>query len=117
MKPMDAILHPDAHPFRHMAWLLAGLALAAAPHASRFSWWITACTVLVFGWRLYLAWRDRPLPPRWLLFTLAGLATAGVWLTFRTTASVSFSGSDSSAASFGSFSYWLRSGRFVCAGR
>jgi transglutaminase-like putative cysteine protease len=84
MKPMDAILHPDAHPFRHMVWLLAGLALAAAPHASRFSWWITAGTVLVFLWRLYIAWRDRPLPPRWLLFTMAGLATAGVWLTFRT---------------------------------
>lgn len=30
-----------AAPFHHMAWLLAGLALSAAPHAARLAWWIT----------------------------------------------------------------------------
>lgn len=74
----------DAKPFRHMVWLLAGLALSAAPHAARLAWWISAGAALLFAWRLYIAWRGRPLPSRWLLVTLAIAGAVGVWLTFRT---------------------------------
>src|SRR5258706_13676786 len=77
---------PDisAKPLRHMAWLLAGLALSAAPHAARLAWWVSASAALLFTWRLYIAWRSRPLPARWFLLALSIAGVAGVYLTFRT---------------------------------
>ena len=84
MKAVDAILHPDANPLRHLAWLLLGLALAAAPHATHLPLWIPVVASTVFLWRLFLGWRGLALPPRWLLFTLAGLGLAGIWLSYRT---------------------------------
>jgi len=77
-------LQPEARSFRHMAWLLAGLALSAAPHASRLALWISIGAGLMFAWRLYIAWRDQPLPPRWLVLTLTLAGAVGVWFTFRT---------------------------------
>ena len=49
------------------------MTLAAAPHATHLPVWIPAVGSAVFLWRLFLGWRGLALPPRWLLFTLAGL--------------------------------------------
>jgi transglutaminase-like putative cysteine protease len=79
-----ASLPSDTGDFRHMVWLLAGLALSAAPHAARLAWWISAGAALIFAWRLTIAWREKPLPNRWLVMLIAGMGIVGVWLTFRT---------------------------------
>ena len=79
-KPIDLPIYR----FRDMVLLLAGLALSAAPHAARLSWWVSVAATSFFSWRLFIAWRHRTLPSRWLLlaFTVAGMV--GVYLTFRT---------------------------------
>lgn len=81
---MNLALESAAKPLRHMVWLLPGLALSAAPHAARLAWWVSASAILLFLWRLYISWRARPLPPRWLLLLLAIAGMVGVYLTFRT---------------------------------
>jgi len=73
----------SALPLRHMALLLAGLALAAAPHAWRLTWWVGVDVSAVFLWRLYIAWKDKRLPAKWLLTATAVAALLGVFLTFR----------------------------------
>ena len=79
-KPIDLPIHR----FSDMALLLAGLALSAAPHAARLSWWVSGAAMLFFSWRLFIAWRHRALPPRWLLLVLTVAGMVGVYLTFRT---------------------------------
>lgn len=77
-------MYADVKPFRHMVWLLAGLALSAAPHAVRLTWWIPVGAALIFAWRLYLSWRQKPLPRRWLVIVIAIAGMVGVWFSFRT---------------------------------
>jgi transglutaminase-like putative cysteine protease len=77
-------MYADVIPFRHMVWLLAGLALSAAPHAVRLTWWIPVGAALIFAWRLYLSWRQKPLPRRWLVIGIAIAGMVGVWFSFRT---------------------------------
>ena len=69
---------------RHLFWLLAGLALVVAPHTQRLPWWLNLIALVVFTWRMYLAWGERALPNKWLLvlFVFGGLI--GVYLTYRT---------------------------------
>ena len=58
---------------RDTLWLLLALAWSLAPHLSRLPLWCSVGTVLALLWRAGLAWRDAPLPPRWVLFiSLAG---------------------------------------------
>jgi transglutaminase-like putative cysteine protease len=68
----------------NVAWLLASLALVAAPHLERLPLWVPLWAGLLFAWRLHLAHRRAPLPPRWLLLPLALAGTAGVFLSFGT---------------------------------
>ena len=63
---------------RDTLWLLLALAMSLTPHLGRLPLWCSIGTVLALLWRARLAWRDAPLPPRWLLFI--GLA-ASVGLT------------------------------------
>ena len=74
----------ESRPLHHMAWLLGGLALSAAPHATRLAWWISIGASTIFLWRLFISWRHKPLPPRWLLLGIAIAGAIGVFLTFRT---------------------------------
>jgi len=74
----------NALPLRNFVWLFAGLALAAAPHASHLPTWVTGATALFLLWRLYLSWQQAPLPPRWLVLLVATAALAGVYLNQRT---------------------------------
>ena len=67
---------------RHIAWLLASLALVAAPHAQRLPWWITLFVVVMFAWRGYVAVYARGLPPKWLLLLFAAAAVGGIYLSY-----------------------------------
>jgi transglutaminase-like putative cysteine protease len=66
---------------RDTLWLLAVLTLIMGLHAPRLPWWANLGAALAVCWRAQLAWRDGPLPPRWLL--LVGLA-ASMGLTVLT---------------------------------
>ena len=71
-------------PFTHIVLLTAGVGMSASSHLPRLVWWISAGTVLIFAWRLYLAWSEKRLPSKWLLLALALGGIFGVFATFRT---------------------------------
>lgn len=71
-------------PFPNLVWLLAGLALAAAPHTARLPWWVTGIASLLFAGRLYLAWHNLRLPNRWLVLGVGLGNFVGVFFTYRT---------------------------------
>jgi len=72
---------PISREGRDTLWLLAVLAVCIAPHAGRLPLWCSLGTAAAVIWRASLAWRDAPLPSRWVL--LACLA-ASVALTLGT---------------------------------
>jgi transglutaminase-like putative cysteine protease len=65
-------------------WLLATSLVVLAPLTPHVPVWLTAMAGLALAWRGWLAWRDRPLPARWLLFLLVATGTGGVLIQFRT---------------------------------
>jgi protein-glutamine gamma-glutamyltransferase len=69
---------------RHLLWLLAGLAFVVAPHVPRLPWWLNLIALMLFAWRMYLAWTERALPQKWLLALLVGGGMLGVFLTYHT---------------------------------
>ena len=71
-------------PLTHMMLMLAGLALAAAPHVMRAAWWMGVGMAAAFLWRLDIAWKDKRLPSRLILVAMAIVAMTAVFLTFRT---------------------------------
>ena len=74
----------NALPLRNFLWLFAGLVLAAAPHASHLPAWVMGAAALLLAWRIYLSWKQAPLPARWLVLVVAVAALAGVYLAQRT---------------------------------
>ena len=52
---------------RDTLWLLAVLALCIGPHMERLPLWCSLGAAAAIIWRGHLAWRDAPLPPRWVL--------------------------------------------------
>ncbi len=70
--------------FNNLAWLLGGLALAAAPHAERLPPWISGITLTMLGWRAWLAWKGEPLPRKWLLIPFVGACLLAVYISFNT---------------------------------
>ncbi len=69
---------------RDTLWLLAMLALVLLPHTPHLPWWCSLSASLALLWRAHLAWRDAPLPPRWLLGLMLVGTVALTWLTHRT---------------------------------
>ncbi|MGP1677568.1 MAG: transglutaminase TgpA family protein [Burkholderiales bacterium] len=69
---------------RHLLWLLAGLALVVAPHTRHLPWWLNLIALMLFAWRIYLAWGERALPRKWLLLVFVAGGMFGVFLTYRT---------------------------------
>lgn len=61
---------------RDTLWLLAVIALCIAPHVGRLPAWCSIGTAIAIAWRSWLAWRDAPLPPRWVLLVALAAATA-----------------------------------------
>lgn len=70
-------------------WCLASLIAAIAPHVPRLSPGITACFVVLAGWRMLAAWQYLPLPDRhhkalwWLKQFLALAAFLAVYIAYR----------------------------------
>lgn len=60
---------------RDTLWLLAVVSLCIAPHLGRLPLWCSVGTALAIAWRAWLAWRDAPLPPRWVLLLALAAAT------------------------------------------
>ena len=77
MNPRAARLHPT-----HVGWLLVALALVTAPHVERLPWWVTLLLATLLGWRAYITWHGMPLPPKWLLFAIAGGAVGGIYIQY-----------------------------------
>lgn len=65
---------------RDTLWLLAALTLSLAPHLTRLPVWCSLGALAALSWRAWLAWSDRPLPPRWMLMVaLIGSVGLTVW--------------------------------------
>jgi transglutaminase-like putative cysteine protease len=71
-------------PWRNARWLLASLALVAAPHALHMPAWTVALIATLIAWRAYIGYARLALPNRWLLLLFALAATFGVFLSYRT---------------------------------
>jgi len=71
-------------PFRHLLWMIAGLALVVAPHMERLPWWLNLIASVLIAARIYLGWAVRSMPGRWILILLVAGGLFGVYLTYRT---------------------------------
>ncbi len=77
--------HSDHHtPLdpRSVLWLIAALAMVAAPHLERMPLWLAALTATLAAWRLYILRFGLRLPSRWLLVFIAAAAIGGVFLSY-----------------------------------
>src|SRR5688572_19433012 len=70
--------------WRHVCYLLLSLSMVAAPHAFYLPWWIILVTATLIAWRAYLGYARYTLPSRWMLMLVAGAATIGVFISYRT---------------------------------
>lgn len=73
-----------SHTVRRLFWVLAVLALAAAPHASSLPPGIIVFAVSTALWRTVAEIKDWPLPPRWLRIVIAAVAVLGIVVSYRT---------------------------------
>src|SRR5512135_3759458 len=64
--------------------LLACMLLIGAPHAEHLPLWVSSLGVMLLAWRAYLAYGNKPLPPRWLLLGILAGCVGGILLTFHT---------------------------------
>src|SRR6185295_6701915 len=69
---------------RDLVLLCGSLALVVLPHATRAPWWLTLLTLCLFAWRIHYSVNGVPLPSRWLVLAVAGVAMLGVWVEYRT---------------------------------
>ncbi len=69
---------------RNTLWLLAALAMVAAPHVERLPWWVSALAAMLLLWRIHLGRSRLPLPRKWLLLIIVAGAAAGIYLHYRT---------------------------------
>ena len=68
---------------RDTLWLLAVLALCILPHTGRLPLWCTVGTACAMAWRGHLAWRDGPLPPRWVLMVALAVSVGLTLMTYQ----------------------------------
>jgi transglutaminase-like putative cysteine protease len=69
---------------RDLVLLCGSLALVVIPHATRAPWWLTLLTACLYAWRIHYSMNSVPLPSRWLVLAVAGIAMLGVWVEYRT---------------------------------
>jgi transglutaminase-like putative cysteine protease len=69
---------------RDTLFQLAVISWTVLPHASHLAPWCIALTVLMLGWRAILAVASAPLPGRWLVLTVLGVAAGLTLWTERT---------------------------------
>jgi len=65
-------------------WLFAAALVTTLPHVLQQPWWLSAFSALLFAWAGLLWRKDRRLPGRWLLLTLALAGTLAIAAEFRT---------------------------------
>ena len=68
---------------RDTLFLLAVIAWTVLPHVSHLPVWCTVLTAGVLAWRARLAVTLAPLPGRWVLLAVLGLAAAATFWSFR----------------------------------
>lgn len=64
--------------------LLACVLLINAPHAAHLPLWVSVLSGMLLCWRGYLAYRGKPLPPRWLLLAIVAGTMGGILASFHT---------------------------------
>ena len=69
---------------QHLVWVIACLALSAAPHLTGVPLWITLFAGSSAAWRLVMEAKRWHLPPTWLRSLIAVGAMLGVLATYRT---------------------------------
>ncbi|MBN8511098.1 MAG: DUF3488 domain-containing protein, partial [Burkholderiales bacterium] len=69
---------------RDTLFQLAVISWTVLPHASHLAPWCIALTVLMLAWRAVLALTGAPLPSRWLVITVLGVAAGLTLWTERT---------------------------------
>ncbi|MEB0134937.1 DUF3488 and transglutaminase-like domain-containing protein [Actimicrobium sp. CCC2.4] len=85
MKPSSRRLNnPMSRDKTDMLSLLVACLLVLLPHFFHLPLWISAGVVTLLGWRSWITWTGRRLPPRWLLLPIAALAMGGIYLAYRT---------------------------------
>jgi len=68
---------------RDTLFLLATIAAVLAPHAAHLPAWASAISALMLAWRGWLAWRQQPLPGRWLLIAVLAAVSALILLNYH----------------------------------
>ncbi|HEY6242286.1 MAG TPA: DUF3488 and transglutaminase-like domain-containing protein [Burkholderiales bacterium] len=71
-------------PVLPFAMLVAGAALAVAPHTLWLPFWVNVTAAVLLSWRGHISLRAGALPARWLLTLLTLTGAAGVYLSYRT---------------------------------
>ncbi len=64
--------------------LLACVLLISAPHAEHLPLWVSLLSAMLLCWRSYLAYSNKPLPPRWLLLSIVAGGVGGILIGFHT---------------------------------
>lgn len=64
--------------------ILACILLVIAPHAGHLPMWVNILCAALLGWRFYLVFSGKPLPPRWLLLGITLAGVAGILVSFHT---------------------------------
>ena len=68
--------------FRKVVWILLALAMVISPHAERLPPWVLIFAAVLGLWRLHIAQRRSSLLSKWLLFSMLGAGTAGIYLSY-----------------------------------
>jgi transglutaminase-like putative cysteine protease len=64
--------------------LLVSVLLISAPHAGHLPLWVSSLSAVLLGWRAWLAYSNKPLPPRWLLLAIVAGSVGGILISFHT---------------------------------
>jgi len=64
--------------------LLACVLLISAPHIEHLPLWVSSLSAILLGWRAWLAYSNKPLPPRWLLLSIVAGGVGGILIGFHT---------------------------------
>ena len=81
---MTRLLPPLSRDKAHMLMLLGACLLVLLPHLLHVSGTIAGGVLGLMGWRGWIVFSGRRLPPRWLLMPVALAAMAGIWSSFHT---------------------------------
>lgn len=82
--PLIARLRNLPRDARDTLFLVLVIGCCVVPLAAQIPLWTSTATALLLLWRAILSWQGRPLPRRWITFSLLILATALTLVSFGT---------------------------------